>query len=98
MSMPKKRYIAVMGLAIGFTAGCGTRGELRTGTFSYQCVDKSDTACEFIGSAPLPALMAKGARARVEFRDGDDNGFQVIPAAPRLASLENGDIVFHEAG
>jgi len=98
MRMPKKRCIAVMALAIGGTAGCGTRGELRTGTFTYECVDKSDVACVFLGSASLPALMAKGSRARVNFSDGNDNSFQVLPAAPRLASLENGNIVFHEPG
>jgi hypothetical protein len=95
MSMPKKRCIAVMGLAIGFTAGCGTHGELGTGNFSYKCVDKSDASC---GSVSLPALMAKGSRANISFSDDDRNNFTVIPAAPRLASLENGAIVFHEAG
>ncbi len=98
MHTPTKRFIALFIFSLVGAAGCGTHGELGTGSFDYVCIDKSDVACTSIGSLALPALIAKGSRARVSFRDSNGSAFPVTPAAPRIASVVNGDIVFHEAG
>src|SRR5262249_55844021 len=95
MHNPTMRFIALFMFSLVGTAGCGTHGELGTGSFTYACVDKSDVDCFSIG---IPALMAKGSRGRVSFRDSNGSAFPVTPAAPRIASVVNGNIVFHEAG
>jgi len=89
-----------MVVALAALSGCGTRGELGQGYFEYQCVDKSDVGCSGADISPdIPSLLAQGSRARVQYDpDGAGLFFDVTPAAPRLASVEDGAIAFHEPG
>jgi len=90
----------LLGFALAALSGCGTAGELGQGYFEYQCIDASDPTCGGLDFSPdIPTLIAQSARARVAYDPtSDSTTFEVTPAAPLLASVQDGAIVFHEPG
>ncbi|MEO6574743.1 MAG: hypothetical protein ABIP89_12940 [Polyangiaceae bacterium] len=79
-------------LLFGLLAGCSSNGEvngnLGRGSFSYKCVDQSDSACASATTGPteFPGSIAEGAQFRLDYKA---NGDPTKSGNPTLRPVSN---------